>query len=269
MNRSFMLYRHFIAIHLRSQMQYRVSFLFNLAASFVAFVLAFASLALILQRFKTVGGWTWAEVVFAYSLGQIAFGITEILFEGFTPDNFRQRIRLGQLDQLLLRPVSPMLQILGSELHFLAATRSIQGLVILGITINLLQLEWTWNQWLYLPLVLLGGVGFFSSLFIIGATVNIWTVEATQTIQILTSGSLRMIAYPMHIYPNWMRRFFTYIVPAIFLNYYPSLYFLEKPDPFHMPSFAPLLTPIVGLGMFIGALFFWQFGLKHYQSTGS
>jgi ABC-2 type transport system permease protein len=43
-----------------------------------------------------------------------------------------------------------------------------------------------------------------------------------------------------------MRRFFTYIVPAIFLNYYPALYFLNKPDPFNFPAFAPFLSPLVG-----------------------
>jgi ABC-2 type transport system permease protein len=73
----------------------------------------------------------------------------------------------------------------------------------------------------------------------------------------------------MHIYGDWMRRFFTYIVPAIFLNYYPALYFLDKPDPFNFPFFAPFLSPLVGL-MFLGtALAFWRFGRKHYQSTGT
>ena len=51
-----------------------------------------------------------------------------------------------------------------------------------------------------------------------------------------------------------MRRFFTYIVPMVFLNYYPALYFLDKPDPLHGPAFAPLLAPVAGFGMLVAAL---------------
>ena len=263
------LYGHFISIHLRAQMQYRTSFLFNLLASVVSFVLAFASLALVLQRFQTVGGWSWAEVVFTYSLGQIGFGITEVLFAGFTPGNFSNQVRRGHLDQLLLRPISPFLQILGSRLHLPSTVRALQGFIIFGFVLSLLDLQWSLIQWLYLPLVILGGACFFSSLFVVGSALSIWTVQSTQAFQVLTNGSLRMIAYPMHIYPNWMRRFFTYIVPAIFLNFYPALYLLDKPDPFNFPVFAPLLTPIVGICMFVVATIFWGFGLDHYQSTGS
>jgi ABC-2 type transport system permease protein len=78
-----------------------------------------------------------------------------------------------------------------------------------------------------------------------------------------------MMSYPFHIYPPWLTRFFTYLVPAIFLLYYPALYILRKPDPFGMPWFAPYLAPVVGLGMLALGNAFWRFGLRHYQSTGT
>jgi ABC-2 type transport system permease protein len=77
------------------------------------------------------------------------------------------------------------------------------------------------------------------------------------------------MAYPMNIYNRWMRRFFTYLIPAIFLNYYPALYFLGKPDPLHMPTWAPFLCPLVGIGTLVASLAFWRFGIRHYASTGT
>lgn len=77
------------------------------------------------------------------------------------------------------------------------------------------------------------------------------------------------MAYPMHIYSDWMRRFFTYILPAIFLNYAPALYFLDKPDPLGLPPFAAFLAPLAGLGTLLAAALFWQFGMRHYKSTGT
>jgi ABC-2 type transport system permease protein len=73
----------------------------------------------------------------------------------------------------------------------------------------------------------------------------------------------------MSIYQDWLRRIFTFVVPAIFLNYYPALYFLDKPDPFNFPAFAHFLAPVAGAVVFALALAFWKFGLEHYQSTGN
>ena len=77
------------------------------------------------------------------------------------------------------------------------------------------------------------------------------------------------MSYPMSIYPNLLRRFFTFIIPAIFLMYYPALYFLDKTDPLNPPPIAPFLAPVAGVGTLGVALLFWRFGIKHYQSTGS
>ena len=59
------------------------------------------------------------------------------------------------------------------------------------------------------------------------------------------------MAYPAHIYPDWLRRIFMYIVPALFLNYYPALYFLNKPDPFGLPAIMPFVAPLVGIGLLL------------------
>ena len=44
---------------------------------------------------------------------------------------------------------------------------------------------------------------------------------------------------------------------------------LDKPDPLHMPPFAPFLSPVVGIGTMLAALAFWRFGVRHYASTGT
>ncbi len=110
---------------------------------------------------------------------------------------------------------------------------------------------------------------FFGGLFIIGATYTFWTVESIEAINILTYGGSFLISHPMHIYQDWMRHFFTFVVPAIFLNFYPTLYFLDKPDPLNFPPYAPFLSPVAGLVMFGVGMAFWRFGRRHYQSTGT
>jgi ABC-2 type transport system permease protein len=86
---------------------------------------------------------------------------------------------------------------------------------------------------------------------------------------IFTYGSSELISYPMHIYPDWLRSVFTFILPAALLNYYPALYFLDKPDPLGMPIFMRFLSPLAGLLVLLISLLFWRFGIRHYQSTGT
>jgi len=96
-----------------------------------------------------------------------------------------------------------------------------------------------------------------------------WAVESIEVINIFTYGGSYMVSHPMHIYPDILRRFFTYVIPVIFLNYYPALYIFGMPDSFNMPAMVPFLAPITGFGMLFIALIFWRFGIKQYQSTGT
>jgi ABC-2 type transport system permease protein len=263
------LYRRLIAIQLRAQLQYPAAFWFSVVATGLFTTFGFGSLALILQRFEGIGGWTLGEVAFLFGMIEVAFGVMDMLFSGFDPPYFGRYVRLGQFDQLLLRPVNITVQILGSRLEIRRIGRIAQGFVIFGVAVALTDFHWSPLKIAYLPLVLVSLVSFFGGLFIIGATLSFWTVESLEVINILTYGGNEMMAYPMNIYRDWMRRFFTFVVPAIFLNYYPALYFLDKPDPFNLPPFAPFLAPLVGLGTLGIALRFWRLGIRHYTSTGS
>jgi ABC-2 type transport system permease protein len=178
-------------------------------------------------------------------------------------------VQQGQLDQLLLRPVHITLQVLGSDFVLRRLGRIAQGIVIFGIALSLTSIHWTIAKLVYLPIVFVSIVLFFGGLYVFGSTSTFWTVQRVEIINIFTYGGSEMMSYPMHIYSLWMRRFFTYILPAIFLNYYPALYFLDKPDPLGLPGFAPFLAPLVGIGILLASLAFWRFGLRHYTGTGT
>lgn len=263
------LYLRLISIQIRSQLQYPVSFWLDVLGTGISLATFFVSLALILQRFGDLGGWTIGEIAFLFGLLEASFGVMDIFFGGFDPANFGRRVRRGTFDELLLRPANITLQVLGDDFILRRIGRIAQGAAIFLIGINLVEIEWTMAKALYLPLVVLGIVLFFGGLFIIGSTFTFWTVESVEVMNIFTHGSSELISYPMHIYPDWLRSFFTFIVPAALLNYYPALYFLDKPDPLGMPVFMRYLSPLAGLLVLLISLLFWRFGIRHYQSTGT
>lgn len=263
------IYQRLISVNIRGQLQYRVSFIFDVLATALVTALGFGTIALVLQRFNNIAGWTVFEIAFLFGMAESAFGVMDLIFSGFDPQFFGRKVRLGVFDQMLLRPVNIIAQVLGSQFVLRRFGRIIQGGIILFIAINQLQIQWTPAKVLLLPVVFISLVFFFGGLFIFGATFSFWTIDSIEIINIFTYGGTEMIQYPMNIYPNFLRSFFTYILPAIFLLYYPALFILDKPDPLGMPPFSAFLAPLVAALIFIGAYLFWGYGLRFYQSTGS
>ena len=78
-----------------------------------------------------------------------------------------------------------------------------------------------------------------------------------------------MMSYPLHIYQEWMQRFFTFVIPTALIIYYPALYFFGKADPTGLLPIAQFVAPVAGFGMLAIAFGVWRIGVRHYQGTGT
>ncbi len=263
------LYSRLLGAQLRSQMQYHVGFVLDLISTMFFTATEFGAFVLVFQRFPSIGGWKLEEVAFLYGMVEVSFGVMDMVFAGFDPPAFAQYIRKGTLDQFLLRPSSLLIQVFGSDFTLRRIGRIALAVGILVYAFNNNQIVWNLEKLLYFPFVILGMILFFGGMFMIGATITFWTVESTEAMNIFTYGGGYLMSYPMNIYSDWLRKIFTFVIPAIFLNYYPALFFLERPDPFGMPYFVHFLAPVVGFLVFFLSVQFWKFGLMHYQSTGN
>ncbi|MEP7199657.1 MAG: ABC-2 family transporter protein [Chloroflexota bacterium] len=263
------LYFRLISIRIRAQMQYRLSFVLDTVGAGFAIFIEFITLVFVFARFGSIGGWTLGEVAFLYGLSESAFGAMDMIFSGFDPGYFAQQVQRGTFDQFLLRPLGLPLQMFTAEFVVRRVGRIINGLLIFAFSLSQTPIIWTPDKLLYLPLVWISTVAFFGGLFVVGATLCFWTVESIEVINIFTYGGTTMMSYPMHIYEDWLRRFFLFIVPAGFMVYYPALYFLGKPDPLGLPSFAPFLAPLAGFGTLAVAFAVWNIGVRKYASTGT
>jgi len=263
------IYFRMLSFQLRSQMQFRTSFWLDLFSTGFGNLVYVFSAALVIQRFGSIAGWSLGEVAFLIGMIEVSFAVMDMLFSGFDYDYFAAVVREGRFDQVMLRPVGLTWQVLGSRFLLRRLGRVFEGLFVLAFAFTQLDLTWTVGKILYLPVVLASQVLMFGALFIIGSTITFWTLQSIEAINIFTYGGNELMSYPMQIYPSWMQRFFTYIIPFIFLNFYPALYILDKPDPLHFPPYAPFIAPMVALSFFAVALWFWRLGINHYQSSGT
>lgn len=254
---------------IKSQLQYPVSFIMEVLSSIAIMGFFFVAFALTLDRFGQIAGWTVGEVAFIWGITEASFGLMDMLFSGFDYDTFGPMVRKGQFDQLLLRPVNITLQVLGSSFILRRLGRIIEGMIIFIYGLTLIDVIWTFEKIVYIPIIMVSQVLFFGSLFIIGTTTTFWTTERLEILNIFTYGGSEIMSYPMHIFPRAIRVLFTFVVPAIFLSYFPAVFILDKADPLNAPRIASFLAPVIALIMFWLAIRFWHFGIRNYQSTGS
>lgn len=252
---------------LRGQMQYRASFAMQIAGSFIINFVELAALLVLFGRFDNLGGWSAGEVIFLYALSAVMFSLGDTVGNGL--DAFSETIRLGEFDRVLTRPVSPFLQALVNDVSLRHLGQMIQGLIVFGFALRLVDVPWDAGRVLYLLVVILCGATLFVCLFAIQAVLSFWTVESIDAINAFTYGGSDLAQYPLHIFDRWMRRLFLWVIPVGFVSFLPSLYLLDKPDPLGLPGFARFVAPLAATGFAVVTAALWGFGVRHYRSTGS
>ncbi len=262
------LYGRYLAVSIRSQMQYRMSFILAAIGTFVSNIIEITAIWALFDRFGELPNWTLAEVCFLYGVVNISFAIADSICTGF--DEFgSQYVKTGQFDRLLMRPRSVVLQLLGHELALRRVGRLTQGLVVLLWGASQLELNWALTDVLFFLFVIVSGVAFFSALMILQATLAIWTVESLEIMNTVTYGGVQTAQYPIDIYSEWLRTAFTFIIPLACVSYFPTLVLLDKADTLGTSLAFQYLSPLLGF-VFLGlSLLVFQLGIRKYTSTGS
>jgi len=244
-------------------MAYRTSFiLLSLGQFFVPF-LVFVSMFYMFQRFDTIQGWSFYEVALCYSIVHAGFAISECFARGF--DSFSRLVRTGEFDRVLVRPRGTVVQVLGSKFEFTRVGRMFQALIVMVIAFSNLGDRFAYYHYLFIGLMILSSVIIFTGIYILGATMCFWTVQALEVINLFSDGGREMSQYPLSIYKKFIRVFFTYVIPFGMVNYYPLMMVLGKID----YKLVYVFMPIFGLLFILPCLLIWSFGVKRYKSTGS
>ena len=258
------LYKRYIGISMRAQMQYRASFLMMVVGFFLTTGVEFFGIWALFARFGSLRGWSLPEIALFYGVTHLAFAFTEIFGRGF--DTFPKMVKTGDFDRLLVRPRSTILQVIGTEISLMRVGRILQALPILLWGMHATGVAWTPGKVLLLIGAIAGGCCLFLGLFILQAAMSFWTIEALEVANILTHGGTETGQYPLDIYRSWFRAFFTFVVPLACANVLPLDVILHRP---HALPVLGALSPLLGL-FFLGlGLLGWRQGVRHYHSTGS
>jgi ABC-2 type transport system permease protein len=260
-------YTALIRSRLAAQAVYRTSFAFELLSQFGIGLIDFAEIYVVFHQVSRLGGFDFAEVAVMFGLSTCAFALADMVFGHIERLPFY--VRTGQFDAMLLRPRSALGQLLTSDFSVRRLGRAVMGLIVLAVAIAHAGIDWTPARVALLVGTPLAGTAIFGAIFVATATVSFWLVEGTEFANAFTYGGNYLSSIPFTVFHVAIRRFFTFVVPAAFVAYLPTLALLGRDDPTGLPSWLTWSGPLVAGLAAAAAGLLWRTGLRHYVGAGS
>lgn len=251
----------------RAAAQYPASMIMlTLATAFVT-ALDLAAIALMFVRTPRIAGFTSPEVLFLYGTSGLSFALADILLG--TTERLGQHVRKGTLDALLVRPVSPLVQIATEDFSPRRFGKLVPTIGVLVFTLPRLQVSWTPLRAALVPTMIITGTVIFAALWVLTASLQFVMIDGHPATKSITYGGAFLTQYPLGLYGREFGRALTWMIPLAFVNWQPSLYLLDRPDPMGLPEAFRFAAPVVAALLCGAAALAWRTGLRHYRSTGS
>jgi ABC-2 type transport system permease protein len=176
-----------------------------------------------------------------------------------------RRIVNGDLDVLLVRPISVLFAIIGQNLLIYRLLEASLGLVmIVGVLI-----KYSLNV-ILLKVILALFIGFLGSYLIVMVTIflqslSFWLGRTNAFTGILQAGFL-VNRYPISIFPKLVVAFFTVFLPVIFIATYPTLVLVEFPVTRSLQVLGGELLVVI---LWTYAVYqIWRRGIRRYENVG-
>ncbi len=256
------LYFNSLALHLKSELEYRMSFIISFLSQILIFFTYYFVIIALFSKFNNIKGFTLYEVLLCFSIIQFGFAFNEVFARGI--DKFDKLIIEGGFDRLLLRPKNLILQVLCSDGDFVKVSRLIQAVIVLVIALIKLNVKFTFLKVICLILMLMASCVIFFGIFLLAASYCFMTVQGLEVRNVFTDGGKHMAQYPIGVFKKGFVFFFTFIIPYAFVNYYPLLYFIGRNDNI-LYAFSPLIVFLYLIPCFI----VFYMGVKKYEGSGS
>jgi ABC-2 type transport system permease protein len=251
----------------KGRMEYRFSFFSGLFANFYCYLITYTTFWVITQRFGTIDGWVFEDMVILYGLNLFTYSIAATLF-WYNIFQLGQQITTGRLDGFLIRPMGLIKQMVCSRFGDTALGQIVVSLVFIAVCIVRVNYKMTIYSYVYLVFAVIGGVLIQMGAMIILGSLSFWTLRSGDLADIVYYDMRAFTHYPLSIFPSFIRITLTYVLPWAIINYYPSLIILQKVQTTE-EFVLGILSPVIGILFFVLSLFVFNCGLRRYSGSGS
>lgn len=252
------LVKQYYKINIKSIAVYDKDFYFGIVAMMIEYMASFVVIFFLYDSITDINGFTLYQLLLLQGINLVGFSLWSCFFVNTISLSYY--IRMGELDRFLLRPVSPMFQIMMSGFDEDAWGELIVGLIIFGVAYYNLQLDW--YLLLLVPFIFLSSCLIYAGISILFSTISFFAIGQADFANVVMDVK-EFAKYPLSIYNKPLKIIFSTVLPIGFVAYYPSMLFFEN------KILVVFITLFISILFYILANCIWSIGLKRYGSTGS
>lgn len=256
--------RLYFRMNLKRSLQYRLNFILLCISVAPIHLIQMLFSWFIAKRFDGFGTWDGWNLIFLYGVLLTSYSIAQVFFRTLRYiENF---VINGSLDVYFIKPIPILYGIIFNNLSVMEIfSQFLPSVVVLIISCIYNQINWTILKILVLLGAVIGGAFIQMALFLLIGSVSFWVMRSSNLERIFFVFK-DFLNYPLYVYGKKVVAFLTYILPLAFVNYYPSLYILDREDSMCILNF---MTVPVALALSCFAIFIWKISIDHYNSAGS
>ena len=252
---------------LRSEFQYRANVVTSIIGGIIYQLTGFLVVWIIVDRFTALGGWTLPEITFLYGMRLTSHGIfyatISQMFE------FDRVLINGEFDRFLVRPMSPLVQMLTRKLRVNAFGDLIGGTALLIAAGQGVDVDWSPASVLMLLAAVVGGA-LVEGAVQIGMSSLSFRYLNTLQLRVAVNEVFNVYGnYPFRIFPGVLQYLLTFALPVAFVAYLPASVILERTGGLHVAAWLGWTAPAVGAILFVLAVRLWRHMSRYYQSAGT
>lgn len=259
-------YLHSIKLYIKSILVFRGSLPLFFIGLFFLYFTSFAGIWILLNRFTQIGDWTFNEIIFIFTSSLISYGIRNLIFFQFRL--LGDMVKAGEIDRHLVRPINPIISIMGTRLEIGGLVHIILGGMIFYYYRDIVGIDWTLANIAWLLIILIAGAIVQGGITIIIGSMAFFIVD-TRGLDELYNGFREFIWYPINMYDKVIQVILIFIMPLAFVSFFPAGVLINNPFYSNYPTYIWKCLLLVNLLIFIGAVRFFYYGLRNYTSTGS
>lgn len=259
-------YRVILAAHLRAQASYRVSFVTDVVGTVMVGLTALAEVYVVFHNVPRLGGLTFTQALLVFALSNVGFSLADMAVGHL--DTLPRYIRAGTIDAFYLRPLPLLGQLVTVDISLRRVGRLGVAVAVLAAALAGNDVPWSLASLILLLLAVLSGTAICSALFVAAAAVQFFLVEGSEVTNAFTYGGSYASQQPAQIFPNPLKVLFTFVVPATFVAYLPTLAILGIPGGGLLPAWLGWFAPAAAGAAWAVALGLWRLGTRHYQGAG-
>ena len=257
------IYRTLILTQLRTMVEYRGDFWIGIAGAVLMHGAGIVFISAFFSHIPSVGGWSAWEVALLYGLVMVPYGLREMWADGVW--TLRAQLNRGEFDRVLVRPLSPALQVSASLASMHGVGNVILGLIVLLTAATRVEIDWTIGKALWMVLTIVCGLVVVIAISFLANMIGFWEPGTQSAFPFFIANMAEFAKFPLDLYGWGLRFLVTALLPFGFISYYPALILLDKESDLRWLGYLTPLAPVILVAV---TARLWHAGLGRYQGTG-